>query len=104
VGLPLLRLPPGLGVVVHDQVPLSARWGRAREPGDLGPPEQPVVLERALDLLASRLGIDPASLADTERLSLDTLSSLLADVVSDDVLKPAVPVADLARDSARIDG
>jgi hypothetical protein len=51
-----------------------------------------VVLQRALDLLASRLGIDRASLADAERLSLETLSSLLADVVSDDVLKPAVPV------------
>jgi hypothetical protein len=74
------------------QVQLSVRWGRAQEPGDLGPPEQPVVLQRALDLLASRLGIDPASLADAERLSPDTLTSLLADVVSDDVLKPAVPV------------
>jgi hypothetical protein len=49
-------------------------------------------LQRALDLLASRLGIVPASLADAERLPLDTLTSLLTDVVSDDVFKPAVPV------------
>ncbi len=93
----LLNRARGLGMLSADayqraQVQLSARWGRAQEPGDLGPPEQPVVLQRALDLLASRLGIDPVSLADAERLSLDTLTSLLADVVSDDVLKPAVPV------------
>jgi hypothetical protein len=87
------ELDPGLICAYkRAQVQLSARWGRAQEPGDLGPPEQPMVLQRALELLSSRLGIDPARLADEERLPLDTLTSLLADVVSDDALKPVVPV------------
>ncbi|PZR88232.1 MAG: XRE family transcriptional regulator [Candidatus Nephthysia bennettiae] len=81
----LLYRARGLGVLSPDayqraQVQLSARWGRAQEPGELGPPEQPMVIQRALDLLSSQLGIDAASLADQERLPPDTLASLLADV------------------------
>jgi Zn-dependent peptidase ImmA (M78 family) len=93
----LLYRARGLGALSVDaykraQVQLSARWGRAQEPGDLGPPEQLMVLQRALDLMASRLRIDPASIAEEERLSLDTLTSLIANVVSDDALKPVVRV------------
>ncbi len=93
----LLYRARGLGALSADtyqraQVQLSARWGRTQEPGDLGPPEQPVVLQRALELLSSRLGIEPANLADAERLPLDILTALLADVVSDEAQKPVVPV------------
>jgi hypothetical protein len=73
-------------------VQLSARWGRASEPGDLGPAEQPMVLQRAMDLLSSGLGIDASVLAGAVRLPLEIMASLLADAVPNDVLRPIVPV------------
>ncbi len=93
----LLYRARGLGVLSPDaykraQVQLSVKWGRVQEPGEPGPPEQPMVLQRALELLSSRLGIDPIRLADEERLPLNTLNALLKDVVSDDALKPEVQV------------
>jgi Zn-dependent peptidase ImmA (M78 family) len=92
----LLYRARGLGVLSSDayqraQVQLSARWGRASEPGDLGPAEQPTVLRRAMDLLSS-LGIDAAELAAAVRLPLGILASILADAVPD-AEKPIVPVA-----------
>ncbi len=93
----LLYRARGLGVLSSDayqraQVQLSARWGRASEPGDLGPAEQPMVLQRAMDLLSSRLGIDAGALAASVRLPLEILASILADAAPDDVLRPVVPV------------
>jgi Zn-dependent peptidase ImmA (M78 family) len=93
----LLYRARGLGVLSSDayqraQVQLSARWGRASEPGDLGPAEQPMVLQRAMDLLSSGLGIDAAALAGAVRLPPEIMASLLADAVPDDVSRPIVPV------------
>jgi Zn-dependent peptidase ImmA (M78 family)/transcriptional regulator with XRE-family HTH domain len=93
----LLYRARGLGVLSSDayqraQVQLSARWGRVTEPGDLGPAEQPMVLQRAMNLLSSGLGIDAAALAAAVRLPLAIMASLLADAVPDDVSRPVVPV------------
>jgi Zn-dependent peptidase ImmA (M78 family)/transcriptional regulator with XRE-family HTH domain len=74
------------------QIQLSARWGRTQEPGDIGPPEQPVVLQRALDLLSSKLGIDLTGIASGDHLPIEVLASVLADVIPDDATRPAVPI------------
>jgi Zn-dependent peptidase ImmA (M78 family)/transcriptional regulator with XRE-family HTH domain len=74
------------------QIQLSARWGRTQEPGDIGLLEQPVVLQRAVDLLSSELGIDVTGIASGDQLPVEVLASVLADVIADDSSRPAVPV------------
>jgi Zn-dependent peptidase ImmA (M78 family)/DNA-binding XRE family transcriptional regulator len=86
-----------LGVLGPDgyqraQAQLSARWGRVREPGEIGPPEQPMVLERAMELMSEKLGIDAEGIAGMERWSMDVFTSIVADAVSAETTKPAVPV------------
>jgi Zn-dependent peptidase ImmA (M78 family)/transcriptional regulator with XRE-family HTH domain len=86
-----------LGVLSPDayqraQVQLSAQGGRVHEPGDIGPPEQPMLLQRALGLMSQRLGIDAAHLAGEARWSADVFASIVADAVSDESVKPVVPV------------
>jgi hypothetical protein len=46
------------------------------EPGEIGPPEQSMVLQRAMDLISERLGIDAKGLAGMERWSMDVFISL----------------------------
>jgi Zn-dependent peptidase ImmA (M78 family)/DNA-binding XRE family transcriptional regulator len=87
-----------LGVLSPDsyqraQVQLSARWGRVSEPGEIGPPEEPMVLQRAMDLMSDRLGISAEGIAGMERWSMEVFTSIVADAVSGETTKPAVPIA-----------
>ena len=68
----------------------SKRWSdgttwRQREPGELGPPEQPALMRRALDVAASR-GVSLESLADEIALPQSFVSELIG--AGDD--RPAV--------------
>jgi Zn-dependent peptidase ImmA (M78 family)/transcriptional regulator with XRE-family HTH domain len=74
------------------QAYLSRQWGRGREPINLGRPEQPVLLERALDLMRVQLGITLADVAAEARLPADVLNDLVADAVAPSVPRPEVPV------------
>jgi Zn-dependent peptidase ImmA (M78 family)/transcriptional regulator with XRE-family HTH domain len=74
------------------QAYLSRQWGRGREPIDLGRPEQPVVLERALGLMHTELGITMTDVAAEALLPADVLNDLLADAVAVRAPRPEVPV------------
>lgn len=74
------------------QAYLSRQWGRRREPIDLGRPEQPVLLERALDLMRVELGITLTDVAAETRLPADVLNDLVADAVAPAAPRPQVPV------------
>lgn len=74
------------------QIHLTRSWGRDREPIDLGPPEQPTLLTKALDLMADRLNITRHVLADETRLSGQLVDDLLADVTMPAEIRPEVPL------------
>jgi Zn-dependent peptidase ImmA (M78 family)/transcriptional regulator with XRE-family HTH domain len=83
----LLYRARSLGVLGPDayqraQIRLSARGWREREPVDIGVPEEPRLLQRALDLLAARQGRASVAIASGLRLFNDDFAQLLADVTS----------------------
>lgn len=85
-----------LGVLSPDsyqraQVNLSRNWGRKIEPIELGPPEQPVLLKKALDLMELKLGLTKDVLAARAHLPLRFLNDLLADVIPPAEDRPEVP-------------
>lgn len=55
---------------------LSAHGWRTREPGDLGPPEMPVLLQRALELVEEQ-GITLREVAKEARLPIDDVRHIL---------------------------
>jgi hypothetical protein len=46
---------------------------------EIGPPDQPMVLQRAMDLMSERLGIDATRLAGMERWPMDVFTSIVAE-------------------------
>lgn len=56
---------------------ISARRWRDNEPGDLGPPEQPVLLQRAFDVLCEATGRSLADVLTDEGLPVDVLEEVL---------------------------
>jgi Zn-dependent peptidase ImmA (M78 family)/transcriptional regulator with XRE-family HTH domain len=86
-----------LGVLSPDayqraQVRMSQRGWRDQEPGDIGAPEQPRLLQRALDLMKVKLGMAPATIASAARLSEDVFADLVADVVGAAEHRPTLRV------------
>jgi hypothetical protein len=59
---------------------------------EIGPPDQPMVLQRAMELMSERLGIDATGPAHMEQRPMDVFTSIRDDAVSDEAVKPAVPV------------
>ena len=58
----------------------SSRWGwRRDEPGDLGPPERPQLLARAVEALEA-IGIDRQQLADEAHIRFEDLAQYLEPV------------------------
>jgi Zn-dependent peptidase ImmA (M78 family)/transcriptional regulator with XRE-family HTH domain len=93
----LLYRARSLGVLSADayqraQISLSRNWGREVEPVDLGPPEQPVVLKKALELMEVRLSITKAAIADEVGFSMRVLDDLLNDVVPPSETRLEVPI------------
>lgn len=56
---------------------ISARRWRDNEPGDLGPPEQPVLLQKAFDVLCESTGRSLAEVLTDEGLPVDVLEEIL---------------------------
>ncbi len=86
-----------LGVLSPDayqraQIHLSRNWGRDAEPIDLGLPERPTLLLRALDLMETKLGVTKDIIARETRLPSGLLDELLADVITPMQPRPEVPV------------
>jgi Zn-dependent peptidase ImmA (M78 family)/transcriptional regulator with XRE-family HTH domain len=82
-----------LGVLSSDayqraQVRMSVRDWREREPGDIGMPEEPTVLRKALALMEAKRGLAGADVAGVLHLPSDDFESLLADIDAD---RPAPP-------------
>lgn len=74
------------------QIHLTRNWGRDTEPIPLGAPEQPTLLNRALELMEQQLGLPRSSIADEARLRPGLLDELLADVTAPAESRPEVPV------------
>ena len=74
------------------QIHLSKNWGREIEPIELGPPEQPALLKRALELMDAELGITAETLAREANFPARFLEDVLADVLPPGEKRPAVPV------------
>lgn len=75
------------------QAYLARNWGRTVEPIDLGPPEQPSLLTKALELMDTKLGMDRDVIAGEARFHRRLLDQLLADAVPLGEARPEVPVA-----------
>lgn len=85
-----------LGVLSPDayqraQIHLTRNWGRDSEPIDLGPPEQPTLLTKALNLMDERLGINRDAIAQEARYPRQLLEDLLADAMASTPERPKVP-------------
>jgi hypothetical protein len=52
------------------------------EPVDIGPPEEPALVERALALIHEELGIDGAAVGDACALARPVFTSLVRDAVT----------------------
>ncbi len=63
------------------QTRLSAQGWRTSEPGNVGPPEEATVVQRALRLIASRRGVTASDFARRLRMHESDLRNLLADAV-----------------------
>ena len=74
------------------QIHLSRQGWRDNEPVDIGPPEEPALLQRALELMHSELGIDDVAIADGCALSAPVLTSLVRDAVTSASPRPKVDV------------
>jgi Zn-dependent peptidase ImmA (M78 family)/DNA-binding XRE family transcriptional regulator len=72
------------------QAQLSQRGWRDHEPIDLGAPEAPILLYRALQLLDDKLSVQAADVATEVRLPQTVFSSLIADVIA--APRPAISV------------
>jgi Zn-dependent peptidase ImmA (M78 family)/transcriptional regulator with XRE-family HTH domain len=86
-----------LGVLSPDayqraQVRMSARGWREQEPGDIGAPEEPTVLHKALSLMEARLGVATADISGALNLPAEDFESLLADIASTAGLRPRLEV------------
>jgi Zn-dependent peptidase ImmA (M78 family)/DNA-binding XRE family transcriptional regulator len=84
-----------LGVLSPDayqraQAQLGHRGWREQEPIDLGAPEAPTLLHRALQLLDNELAVQLADVAAEVRLPPTVFSSLIADVIA--ARRPALSV------------
>lgn len=86
-----------LGVISPDayqraQIYLSRQGWRDNEPVELGPPEQPTLLNRALRLMRDELGVDQSALPSAARLPQAVLASLLQDAGACEAGRPRVVV------------
>ncbi len=70
---------------------LGRGW-RSDEPVDIGPPEEPALVERALTLLHAELGIDAAAVGDACALPDRVFTSLVRDAISAAPPRPKVDV------------
>jgi Zn-dependent peptidase ImmA (M78 family) len=74
------------------QIHLSRNWGREVEPIELGPPEQPVLLTKALELMESKLQMTKERLAADAHFPLRFVDDLLSDVIPRPENRPQVPI------------
>lgn len=74
------------------QIHVSRQGWRENEPVDIGPPEEPTLLQRALDLMHTELGIDDALVASKVRLPTMVFGSLLDDAVMPLATRPRVEI------------
>lgn len=86
-----------LGVLSSDayqraQMRMSARGWRHQEPGDIGVPEEPTVLHKALSLMEARRGLATADVAGALRIPVEDLDGLLADIASSTQPRPRLEV------------
>jgi Zn-dependent peptidase ImmA (M78 family)/transcriptional regulator with XRE-family HTH domain len=77
-----------LGVLSPDayqraQVRMAANGWRAHEPGDIGAPEEPTVLRKALALMEARRGLAAADVAAVLQLPIEDFDDLLSDISSE---------------------
>lgn len=93
----LLYRARSLGVLSPDayqraQIRMAARGWRDSEPGDIGPPEEPSVLHRALSLMEARRGLTTADVAAALHLPAQDFEALLADIASTSTPRPRLMV------------
>ncbi len=86
-----------LGVLGPDayqraQMHMSAHGWREQEPGNIGEPEEPTVLQKALALMESKRGVAAADVAGVVHLFTTDFESLLADFASDVFPRPRLKV------------
>lgn len=86
-----------LGVLSPDayrraQIYLSRQGWRDNEPVQIGPPEEPALVERALALMRSELGIDDQVVGDDCALPGPVFTSLIGDAVTAAPPRPRVDV------------
>ena len=92
----LLMRAKTLGVLSPDgyrrgQIQVRTRWGND-EPVDIGASEQPALLRRAFDLMASELGLDAIEIAAECRLPERVFTSLIEGSVAGRPNRPRVEV------------
>ncbi len=73
------------------QIHVRSRWGND-EPVTIGPAEQPALLGRAFELMASELGIDASAIAGECRLHESVFRSLIEGSVPETADRPKVDV------------
>jgi Zn-dependent peptidase ImmA (M78 family)/transcriptional regulator with XRE-family HTH domain len=86
-----------LGILSADayqraQVRMSMRGWHDREPGDIGAPEQPTLLQKSLALMQARRRLSVRDMAKLLHMSIGDFDSLIADVVSDAPIRPHLEV------------
>ena len=74
------------------QIHLSRQGWRDNEPVDVGPPEEPALMERALGLIRAELGVDDALVGSNCELPSPVFASLLSDAVTAAPTRPRVEV------------
>lgn len=74
------------------QIHLSRQGWRDNEPIDIGLPEEPALVERALELMHAELGIDDTTLGGSCELPNAVFASLLNDAVTSAPTRPRVEV------------
>ncbi len=74
------------------QIRMSARGWRDQEPGDIGEPEQPTVLHKALALMEAKRGVATSDVARVLHLTGADFDSLLADVAADGPSRPRLKI------------
>lgn len=74
------------------QIHLVQRGWRDNEPVEIGPPEEPALIERALALMLSELGMDNQAVSDGCALPGPVFSSVIGDAVAAAQPRPRVEV------------
>jgi hypothetical protein len=74
------------------QIHLSRQGWHGNEPVEIGPPEEPALVERALALIDSELGMDAQDVGDACALPGPVFTSVVGDAVAASPPRPRVEV------------